>query len=76
MEDFPLCGGRISPGVAEGFPLLSWKDFGGRGRISPRIVEEFPSIGGRISPQVFTAARRDAIAVGRWMECKDPLAVT
>jgi hypothetical protein len=52
MEDFPLYGGRISLGGAEGFPLLSWKDFGNCGRISPLIVEEFPPIRGRISPGV------------------------
>jgi hypothetical protein len=50
MEGFPLYGGRISPDIAEGFPLLSWKDLGNCGSISPRIVEEFPPIRGRISP--------------------------
>jgi hypothetical protein len=50
MEDFPLHGGRISPPMVEGFPALSWKKIGTRGRISPGNVEEIPRYGGRISP--------------------------
>jgi hypothetical protein len=50
MEEFPLHGGRISPPIVEGFPALSWKEIGSRGRISPRNVEEIPRYRGRISP--------------------------
>jgi hypothetical protein len=50
MEEFPLHGGRNSPPMVEGFTALSWKEIGGRGRISPVNVEEIPRYGGRISP--------------------------